>query len=73
METLRAKLLEDYLSEDEMAAELNRDVRTLKRWRTLRKGPPVTWVGKTPKYHIQSARKWLQANEQPMPRRGARR
>ena len=35
----RPGLLDDYLSEEDLAAELQKDVRTLQRWRKLRVGP----------------------------------
>jgi hypothetical protein len=41
MKTLRAKLLEDYLSEGEMAAELGRDVRTLQLGARCAQGRPT--------------------------------
>jgi hypothetical protein len=61
-------LLDDYLSEEELAAQLRKNVRTLQRWRKLRIGPPVTWNGRTPTYNVESARQWLRARETKMPR-----
>ena len=59
--TARPGLLDDYLSEAELAAELQKDVRTLQRWRKLRVGPPFVMNGITPIYHRPGAAKWLQA------------
>jgi hypothetical protein len=57
-------LLADYFSESELAAELGKDIRTIQRYRVLREGPPVTFIGKTPFYNKGSARAWLKAREQ---------
>lgn len=37
-------LLADYLTRQQLADELNIDLRTLSRWRWQRKGPPATRV-----------------------------
>lgn len=52
-------LLSDYFTEDQAAAELNRSPITLKKWRDRRVGPPVTYIGRTPYYRIDSLRSWL--------------
>lgn len=57
----RPGLLDDYLSEADLAAELQKDVRTLQRWRKLRVGPPFVMNGITPIYPRPGAVKWLQA------------
>ena len=57
----RPALLAEYLSEQELAAELRKNPRTLQRWRKLRIGPPYTMNGETPIYHRQGALNWLQA------------
>ena len=57
----KSKLLEGYLSEAEMAAEINRGVRTLQRWRTLQIGPPYTLINLQPVYNLERAREWLAA------------
>jgi hypothetical protein len=67
----RKSLLDGYLGEEALAAELDVTTRTLQRWRKLRTGPPASWVGKTPVYRFESVLKWLQATETPMPRRRA--
>ena len=58
------KLLDEYLTRSELAAELNKSERTLERWERLGIGPPVTRNGITPIYNIQGARAWLRAQEQ---------
>ena len=55
----RVGLLDDHLTEAELAIELRKDPRTLLRWRKLRSGPPYTMVGNSPIYSIERARKWL--------------
>jgi hypothetical protein len=57
--TKSAGLLDGYVTEAELAAELRKDSRTLLRWRKLRIGPPVTMAGLTPLYNIEKARQWL--------------
>jgi hypothetical protein len=57
----RAGLLDEYMSEAELAAELDKDVRTLQRWRQLRIGPPFAMNGIMPIYNIGKARQWLAA------------
>jgi len=64
----KPSVLDDYLSEPKLAQQLSRDVRTLKRWRSEGRGPPVTWIGKTPFFKIESVREWLESREKRMPR-----
>jgi hypothetical protein len=66
-------ILDGYLSEADEAAALGKCVRTLKRWRAMRYGPPVTWIGNKPYYKIESSRAWLAAEEKSFPERRARR
>ena len=58
------KLLDEYLTRSELAAELGKSERTLERWERLGIGPPVTRNGITPIYNIPGARAWLRAQEQ---------
>jgi hypothetical protein len=57
----RSNLLDDYLSEQQLAVELKRNPRTLQRWRKLGVGPPVSMVGEMPFYQVDAARAWLAA------------
>ena len=57
----RTGLLDDYLSEAELAEELEKDVRILQRWRKLGVGPPFTLTGVTPKYPRAGAVRWLES------------
>ena len=42
---------EEWMSEAEAAAEVDKAVRTLRKWRHKRIGPPYAFFGKTVKYH----------------------
>jgi hypothetical protein len=61
-------VLADYLTRPELAKQLGKTERTLARWAELRIGPPITRTGREPRYHIDSVRTWLKAQECPMPR-----
>ena len=56
-------VLSDYMPPHELAAELNKSPRTLARWRRLREGPAVTFVGRNPMYRRDAVRQWLAACE----------
>jgi predicted DNA-binding transcriptional regulator AlpA len=60
---LAEKLLADFLTQHETAAELNVCERTLDRWRRLGEGPPVTKIGRKVLYRRASVQKWLAARE----------
>ena len=59
-----AKLLDEYFTRAELAAEFGKSERTLERWERLRIGPPVTRLGITPIYNKEGSRAWLRAQEQ---------
>jgi hypothetical protein len=56
-------ILSDFLTKDELAAELGRNPRTLDRWELLGTGPPRTHVGRKVLYRRASVQKWLAAQE----------
>lgn len=58
-----AKLLDDYFTRPALARELGKSERTLERWERLGIGPPVTRLGITPIYNIETARAWLRAQQ----------
>jgi len=58
-------LLSEFLTKRELAAELQRNERTLDRWDALGTGPPRTRVGRKVLYRRTSVQKWLAAQEQP--------
>jgi hypothetical protein len=57
-------LLSEFLTKEELAAELRRNVRTLDRWDALDLGPPRTCIGRTVLYRREGVQKWLAAQEQ---------
>jgi hypothetical protein len=57
------KLLADFLTQKEAAAELRVCERTLDRWRRLDEGPPITKVGRRTLYRRSSLQAWLRAQE----------
>ena len=61
-------ILENYITDTELAKQLDVSKRTLDRWRKLRIGPPPTACGRSYIYKIQSARRWLDSCEQQMVR-----
>jgi hypothetical protein len=61
-------ILDGYIDRPECAKQLDKTVRTLERWESLREGPPVTKIGRRPYYSLASLRKWLESCERPMVR-----
>jgi hypothetical protein len=57
------KLLGDWLTEPEAAAELEKTPRTLQSWRAQGKGPAWTRNGNTILYHRDALHAHLKANE----------
>ena len=57
-------ILEGYLTEDQLAAEIGRSPRTIARWRALGEGPPVTRIGRQILYRESSAKAWLESLEE---------
>lgn len=57
-------VLSEFLTKEELAAELRRNPRTLDRWSALGVGPPRTCVGRNIFYRRASVHKWLAAQEQ---------
>ena len=57
-------ILADFLTKEELAAELQRNPRTLDRWEVLGMGPPRTRVGRKVLYRRVSVQKWLASQEQ---------
>ena len=56
-------ILSEFLTKEELAAELRRNPRTLDRWEALGVGPPRTRVGRQVLYRRASVQKWLCAQE----------
>jgi predicted DNA-binding transcriptional regulator AlpA len=58
-----APVLSEYLSDKELALELDISPRTLARWRRLREGPPLTRIGRKIAYRRAAVREWLSSRE----------
>jgi len=54
-------LLEEYLSEDEVAKLVKMKPRTLRRWRQRRDGPPFVPMGRDVLYPKDGFREWLRS------------
>ena len=61
----RGSILSDYLTTDELAADLGCSPRQLKRWRAEGTGPPATWLGRRLFYRRDAVREWLLKKELP--------
>lgn len=59
-----ADILSDYMTEEQAAAALRKSVRTLRRWHTLREGPPRTLLGREILYRRDAVREWIRSREQ---------
>lgn len=65
-------LLDEYLTRDQLAAELRITTRTLARWQAMPNGIPTTQVGGRTLFRIESVKAWLATQErQPNKRRVA--
>ena len=56
-------ILSEFITREELAAELRRSPRTLDRWEVLGLGPPRTHIGRTVLYRRTSVQKWLTTKE----------
>jgi hypothetical protein len=56
-------ILSEFLTKQELAVELGREMRTLDRWDALGIGPPRTHVGRKVLYRRTSVQRWLAAQE----------
>lgn len=62
-ETAASGLLDDWMSRDDLAAELSVSVDTLSRWETRRIGPPCVRVGRRVLYRRGAVQEWLRSQE----------
>jgi hypothetical protein len=64
-----------FFTEEELARELDRTTRTLRRWHSQRTGPPRTMIGSRIYYRRESVFRWLveDREEKPVVRRPLRR
>lgn len=57
------RVLDGFISAEELATELDVSVRTLGRWDAQRTGPPRVLIGRKPYYRVDGARAWLATRE----------
>jgi hypothetical protein len=53
------RILAGYISQDDLAAQLNKRRRTLQEWDRRHIGPPITRIGGTPYYQVEAVKEWL--------------
>jgi hypothetical protein len=61
------EVLDNYVTEADLARQLGKSERTLQRWRRLRIGPAATLVGNRILYDVHDVRAWLRAQRQEVP------
>jgi len=59
----QSSILDEYFDPSGCAAALRVSALTLSRWRMQKKGPPVTYIGRTILYKKSSVKSWLAAQE----------
>jgi Helix-turn-helix domain len=57
------RLLDDYMTVEQLAAELGVTPLTVRRWQALKSGPPITRVGRKVFYRRPAVRAWLLKRE----------
>ena len=60
-------ILDEYLTERDLASQLGKCERTLQRWRRLRIGPTPTILGNRVLYAVADVRAWLRAQRREAP------
>lgn len=65
------RLIDDYLTREQLAEELDVGLRTIIRWDAMRIGPPRVKIGKQLYYSRASVRTWLASREQHQARASA--
>jgi hypothetical protein len=68
----QTKFLQEFISEDEYAAQRGVTLRTCQRDRQLRQSPPYVRLGRRIYYRVEAIREWLVKNERPVERRPQR-
>jgi len=56
---MNTTLLTEYLTADDLAEALGVTLRTIKNYRDMRIGPPVTYIAGRPRYRRAAVEKWL--------------
>ena len=62
------RVLDGYLNESELAAEIGRSIVTLRLWRRKGDGPPFTRIKRTAYYSVEKVRRWIDAQERRQPK-----
>lgn len=60
---MQTEILKDYVSREQLAANIGKSPKTLVRWELDGRGPPVTRIGRDVLYYIPSVQKWLRSQE----------
>jgi hypothetical protein len=60
---MQTEILKDYVSREQLAANIGKSTKTLVRWELDGRGPPVTRIGRDVLYYIPSVQKWLRQQE----------
>ena len=60
---MQTEILKDYVSREQLAANIGKSPKTLIRWELDGRGPPVTRIGRDVLYYIPSVQKWLRSQE----------
>jgi hypothetical protein len=63
-DSARPKVLDDYMSTEELATELDVAALTLIRWRLQKTGPPITRLGRRILYRRSTVQAWLATREE---------
>jgi hypothetical protein len=61
---MQTEILKDYISREQLAADIGKSTKTLVRWELDGRGPPVTRIGRDVLYFIPSVQRWLRSQEQ---------
>jgi hypothetical protein len=60
---MQTEILKDYVSREQLAANIGKSTKTLVRWELDGRGPPVTRIGRDVLYFLPSVEKWLRSQE----------
>jgi hypothetical protein len=60
---MQTEILKDYVSREQLAANIGKSPKTLVRWELDGRGPPVTRIGRDVLYFLPSVEKWLRSQE----------
>jgi excisionase family DNA binding protein len=63
-----SKILDDYLTAEQLAGQLHVTPRTVYRWCSLGEGPPRTTIGGKRFFRLTAVRAWLEKSEEPLAR-----